>query len=214
MIGMVLLRPGWERDYEGRPPIYPIGCSGVHHPRRAAARRPLQHRAARHRAVPDRRGGSLAQLPPRGDRAAARARRSTPAIAPAILRQRAKLESMLGAEPVERRRSADARRRCPTRIWSTRSRSISISSRSRSRRCSRRPSPAHPRRIAGRAAGDEDPDGPHAWRFDLRTLRRGSSGLERPGGPGGSTETYPTYPTYAATSAVPSRPTCPVRTRP
>jgi Lon protease-like protein len=29
MIGMVLLRPGWERDYEGRPPIYSIGCSGV-----------------------------------------------------------------------------------------------------------------------------------------------------------------------------------------
>jgi len=29
MIGMVLLRPGWERDYQGRPPIYPIGCSGV-----------------------------------------------------------------------------------------------------------------------------------------------------------------------------------------
>ena len=28
-IGMVLLRPGWDRDYEGRPPIYPIGCSGV-----------------------------------------------------------------------------------------------------------------------------------------------------------------------------------------
>ncbi len=29
MIGMVLLRPGWERDYEGQPPVYPIGCSGV-----------------------------------------------------------------------------------------------------------------------------------------------------------------------------------------
>ncbi len=29
LIGMSLLRPGWERDYEGRPPIYPIGCSGV-----------------------------------------------------------------------------------------------------------------------------------------------------------------------------------------
>lgn len=28
-IGMVLLRPGWERDYEGRPPIHDIGCSGV-----------------------------------------------------------------------------------------------------------------------------------------------------------------------------------------
>jgi len=29
MIGMVLLRPGWEREYEGRPAVYPIGCSGV-----------------------------------------------------------------------------------------------------------------------------------------------------------------------------------------
>src|SRR5437016_1320265 len=29
IIGMVLLRPGWEREYEGRPAVYPIGCSGV-----------------------------------------------------------------------------------------------------------------------------------------------------------------------------------------
>jgi hypothetical protein len=29
MIGMVLLQPGWEREYEGRPPVYSIGCSGV-----------------------------------------------------------------------------------------------------------------------------------------------------------------------------------------
>jgi|SRR5579864_1450139 len=29
MIGMVLLRPGWEQDYEGRPPVFTIGCSGV-----------------------------------------------------------------------------------------------------------------------------------------------------------------------------------------
>jgi Lon protease-like protein len=29
MIGMVLLRPGWQPDYDGRPPVYPIGCSGV-----------------------------------------------------------------------------------------------------------------------------------------------------------------------------------------
>ena len=29
MVGMVLLRPGWERDYEGRPPVYTVGCSGV-----------------------------------------------------------------------------------------------------------------------------------------------------------------------------------------
>lgn len=33
LIGMVLLRPGWEGKYEGRPPVYPIGCAGVitHH---------------------------------------------------------------------------------------------------------------------------------------------------------------------------------------
>src|SRR3989454_1365414 len=29
MIGMVLLQPGGEREYEGRPPVYSIGCSGV-----------------------------------------------------------------------------------------------------------------------------------------------------------------------------------------
>jgi uncharacterized protein len=29
MIGMVLLRPGWQQQYDGRPPVYPIGCSGV-----------------------------------------------------------------------------------------------------------------------------------------------------------------------------------------
>lgn len=29
IIGMVLLRPGWEGDYEGRPAIYPVGCAGV-----------------------------------------------------------------------------------------------------------------------------------------------------------------------------------------
>ena len=29
LIGMTLLQPGWQADYEGRPPVYPIGCSGV-----------------------------------------------------------------------------------------------------------------------------------------------------------------------------------------
>jgi Lon protease-like protein len=29
IIGMVLLQPGFEKDYEGRPPIYTIGCAGV-----------------------------------------------------------------------------------------------------------------------------------------------------------------------------------------
>ena len=29
IIGMVTLRPGYEADYEGRPPVYAIGCAGV-----------------------------------------------------------------------------------------------------------------------------------------------------------------------------------------
>lgn len=29
IIGMVLLKPGYEADYEGRPPIYEVGCAGV-----------------------------------------------------------------------------------------------------------------------------------------------------------------------------------------
>jgi len=29
LIGMALLKPGFEADYEGRPPIFPIGCRGV-----------------------------------------------------------------------------------------------------------------------------------------------------------------------------------------
>ncbi|MGE0704594.1 MAG: LON peptidase substrate-binding domain-containing protein [Vicinamibacterales bacterium] len=29
LVGMVLLRPGWQADYDGCPPVYPIGCIGV-----------------------------------------------------------------------------------------------------------------------------------------------------------------------------------------
>jgi uncharacterized protein len=28
-VGMVLLKPGFEADYEGRPAIYPLGCAGT-----------------------------------------------------------------------------------------------------------------------------------------------------------------------------------------
>jgi Lon protease-like protein len=28
IIGMVLLKPGWEGDYEGAPSVYPVGCAG------------------------------------------------------------------------------------------------------------------------------------------------------------------------------------------
>jgi len=29
IIGMILLQPGYEAEYEGRPPIYEIGCAGI-----------------------------------------------------------------------------------------------------------------------------------------------------------------------------------------
>lgn len=29
IIGMTLLKPGWEPDYEGRPDVYPTGCAGL-----------------------------------------------------------------------------------------------------------------------------------------------------------------------------------------
>ena len=40
IIGMTLLRPGFEPDYEGRPPIYEVGCAGVisHSDRRSDGR--------------------------------------------------------------------------------------------------------------------------------------------------------------------------------
>ena len=28
IIGMVMLKPGFEADYQGRPPIFPLGCAG------------------------------------------------------------------------------------------------------------------------------------------------------------------------------------------
>jgi Lon protease-like protein len=94
MIGMVLLRPGWERDYEGRPPVYSVGCSGVvtHVERTADGRYNLvlrglerfrileeNHERSYRRAVIE----PLQERPPApGDRTA-------------IARQRAKLEVML-----------------------------------------------------------------------------------------------------------------------
>jgi hypothetical protein len=29
IVGMVLLQPGFEADYDGRPAVYPVGCAGV-----------------------------------------------------------------------------------------------------------------------------------------------------------------------------------------
>jgi Lon protease-like protein len=29
VLGMTLLQPGWEGNYDERPPVYPVGCAGV-----------------------------------------------------------------------------------------------------------------------------------------------------------------------------------------
>jgi uncharacterized protein len=95
MIGMVLLRPGWDRDYEGRPPIYSVGCSGVltHNERLPDGRYNLVLRGIeRFRILEEDHSLSYrrAVVEPLRDEpldAADRAR---------IQRQRAKLESMVG----------------------------------------------------------------------------------------------------------------------
>ena len=28
LVALALLRPGWQNDYEGRPPLYPVACLG------------------------------------------------------------------------------------------------------------------------------------------------------------------------------------------
>ena len=62
IIGMVLLKPGYEDDYEGAPPIYATGCSGlITHAEQledgklqpgAARPREIHHPAARKRRPP------------------------------------------------------------------------------------------------------------------------------------------------------------------
>src|SRR3954454_13738855 len=95
MIGMVLLRPGWDRDYEGRPPIYSVGCSGLltHNERLSDGRYNIVIRGIeRFRIVEE--DHTLSYR-----RAAIEPLRDTPISAgdrAAILRQRSKLESMLG----------------------------------------------------------------------------------------------------------------------
>src|SRR3954468_17761734 len=95
MIGMVLLRPGWELDYEGRPPIYSVGCSGVltHSEQLPDGRYNLVLRGIeRFRIVEEDHTLSYrrAVVEPLRDRVLNDADRR------AVLNQRAKLESMLG----------------------------------------------------------------------------------------------------------------------
>ena len=64
LIGMVLLQPGYEADYTGRPPVYPVGCIGVIRRGHRAPGRPLQHPAGRPDQVPHPPGGRQPRLPP------------------------------------------------------------------------------------------------------------------------------------------------------
>jgi uncharacterized protein len=95
MIGMVLLCPGWDRDYEGRPPIYSIGCNGVltHNERLADGRYNIVLRGIeRFRILEE--DHTLAYR-----RALVEPLREQPLDAAdrsAILNQRARLEAMLG----------------------------------------------------------------------------------------------------------------------
>ena len=156
MIGMVLLQPGWEGHYEGRPPVYPIGCSGVmtHVERLNDGRYNLVLRGVeRFRIVSE----DVSEDEARSYRRAIVEPLVEPPLAAdarqAIRGCRSKLESLLAptterAAELRRRRAARtarepakrrSRRRWPTRIWCTRWRNTSTSSQSKSRRCSNRP---------------------------------------------------------------------------
>ena len=100
MIGMVLLRPGWERDYEGRPAVYPVGCSGVltHVERLSDGRSNLVLRGLERFRILDedhKRSYRRAAIEPLRERLLDADDRAV------IRRQRAKLESML-APPLDR----------------------------------------------------------------------------------------------------------------
>jgi Lon protease-like protein len=97
LIGMVLLRPGWDRDYEGRPPIYSTGCTGVltHAERLPDGRFNLVLRGIERFRVleeDDALTYRRAVVEPLRDQPIGAADRT------AILNQRAKLESMVGSK--------------------------------------------------------------------------------------------------------------------
>jgi Lon protease-like protein len=105
MIGMVLLRPGWEREYEGRPPVYTIGCSGVvtHAERLADGRYNLVLRGLeRFRILEENHDRSYrrALIEPLQDQPL------TPDDRAAIRRQRSKLEALLS--PAAEKASVDS----------------------------------------------------------------------------------------------------------
>lgn len=107
LIGMVLLRPGWEHDYEGRPPVFQLGCSSVitHVERLADGRYNVVLRGLdRFRIVEEDHGRCYrrAAIDPLPERAVSRDDRA------AIRECRSKLESML-APAIEKAGAGESR---------------------------------------------------------------------------------------------------------
>jgi Lon protease-like protein len=95
IIGMTLLQPGFERDYDGRPSVYPVGCAGLitHSEPLPDGRYDIVLRGMekfRITGEDDSRAYRLAQVEPLVDRADDEARRL-------VRQQRQRLEAILAA---------------------------------------------------------------------------------------------------------------------
>ena len=182
MIGMVLLRPGWERDYEGRPPVYPIGCSGViTHVERWPTGATTSCCAA---------SSASASLEERTIAQLSRARIVEPLRGAALSRRRSRRRSAGSARSSRRcsRRSVEKRCRPSPQMPSAmadedlvqRARAVPRPRTAREAGAARAGRPALARRIAGRAARDEDADGAHARHVERRALNRRLRHCRRP----------------------------------
>ena len=183
---MVLLRPGWEHDYEGRPPVYPIGCSGVitHVERLADGRYNIVLRGLERFRILDEdheRSYRRAIVEPLPD--GALTARTT---APPCGASESKLEALLAP-------SASNRHRRPTVAGDDRKIPSAMADEDlvnalaqyldleplEKQALLEQHEPAHARRVARRAARDEDPDGAHARRVERRALKHGSASATR-----------------------------------
>ena len=177
MIGMVLLRPGWERDYEGRPPVYPVGCSGVitHVERLPDGRYNIVLRGLERFRIVDEDHDAELSARARSSRCS-RCRCGT-TTAPPIRSQRIEARGAAGAV----RRTADAARSRPRMpaampdedLVNALAQYLDLEPLEKQalleQHCLR-----SARRVARRAARDEDHDGADAGRVERRALKRSS----------------------------------------
>lgn len=107
IIGMVLLRPGWEAEYEGRPPVYQIGCAGVitHAERLSDGRFNIVLRGMQKFRI----ASEDADRPYRLARIEPVPEPSTDALRAELRAERRKLESLLVPQPEEHHEARDTR---------------------------------------------------------------------------------------------------------